>query len=376
MGPDPPDDPRVAELCELVLRLLPADRRGALPAALGADPLDQALSGLRALAKPLAAAHPAPGDLNERLEGLMDVIVALVGFDYVKKAPVSDRNDLIDGMAAGLNMLGEELASSTVSKTYVTSVIESMLDLLVVADRDSGIRSVNQAACDLSGYAREELVGRPLDLVFPGLSAGALIDEGGARDERVCLRKGGRTVAVSFLASVMRTDGGQIHGVVCVARDLTESKRAEEERWRLREAVHRQTILVEELSTPIIPITDGIVVVPLVGTLDEQRLSRMTESLLEALSARAASMVILDITGVRTVDQQAVHGLTRSVGAARLLGARVLLSGIRPDVARALVEIGADLDGVATFGSLQGGIVHALRGAAANGQRGPGARSG
>ncbi|WP_437318040.1 PAS domain S-box protein [Sorangium sp. So ce385] len=374
MGTGPLDDPRVAELCALVLRLLPAERRGALPPAFGADPLDQALSALRSLAAPLAAPRPAEDELSQRLEELMEVVVALVGFNYARKAPVSDRNDLIDAMAAGLNMLGEELASSTVSTTYVTSIIESMLDLLVVADLDSGIRSVNQAACDLSGYTREELVGRPLDVVFPGLAAGALIDAGGARDERVCLRRDGRAVAVSFLASVMRTDGGQVHGLVCVARDLTESRRADEERWRLREAVHRQTILVEELSTPIIPITGGIMVVPLVGSLDEQRLSRMTESLLQALSERAASVVILDITGVRTVDQQAVHGLIRSVGAARLLGARVLLSGIRPDVARALVEIGADLDGVATFGSLQDGIVHALRGAA-KGRPAAGARS-
>ncbi|WP_437623767.1 PAS domain S-box protein [Sorangium sp. So ce1151] len=371
MARDPRDDPRLAELCELAVSLLPAEEgRGAPSPASGADALDRALSALRSL----AAARSDARALNERLEGLLEVVVALVGFDYAKKAHVSDRNDIIDGMAAGLNMLGEELATSTVSKTHVTSIIESMLDLLVVADRERGIRSLNQAACDLAGYAREELVGKPIDLVFPGLSAGALIDAGGARDERVCLRKDGRAVPVSFLASVMRADGGQIHGVVCVARDLRESKQAEEERWRLREVVHRQTVLVEELSTPIIPITDGLMVVPLVGTLDEQRLSRMTEALLQALSARAASVIIVDITGVRTVDEQAVHGLVRAVRAARLLGARVLLSGIRPDVARMLVEIGADLDGVATFGSLQGGIVHALRGVAERGQLGPGIR--
>ncbi|MGK3966903.1 PAS domain S-box protein [Sorangium sp. So ce1667] len=371
MARDPRDDPRLAELCELAVSLLPAEEgRGAPSPSSGADALDRALSALRSL----AAARSDARAMNERLEGLLEVVVALVGFDYAKKAHVSDRNDLIDGMAAGLNMLGEELATSTVSKTYVTSIIESMLDLLVVADRERGIRSVNQAACDLAGYAREELVGKPIDLVFPGLSAGALIDAGGARDERVCLRKDGRAVPVSFLASVMRADAGQTRGIVCVARDLRESKQAEEERWRLREAVHRQTVLVEELSTPIIPITDGIMVVPLVGTLDEQRLSRMTEALLQALSARGASVIIVDITGVRTVDEQAVHGLVRAVRAARLLGARVLLSGIRPDVARMLVEIGADLDGVATFGSLQGGIVHALRGVAERGQLGPGVR--
>ncbi|WP_438027149.1 PAS domain S-box protein [Sorangium sp. So ce233] len=374
MASDPRDDPRVAALCELATGLVPAERRGELAAVPGADALDVALSALRSIAAERSDAR-ALDDRNERLEGLLEVIVALVGFDYAKKAPVSDRNDLVDGLAAGLNMLGEELACSTVSRSYVTSIIESMLDLLIVADRDRGIRSVNQAACDLSGYPRDELIDRPIDLVFPGLSAGALIDAGGVRDERVCLRKDGRTVPVSFLASVMRTDGGQIHGVVCVARDLRESKQAEEERWRLREAVHRQAILVEELSTPIIPITDEILVIPLVGTLDEQRLSRMTEALLQALSTRGASVVILDITGVRTMDQQAVYGLTRSVGAARLLGARVLLSGIRADVARALVEIGADLDGVATFGSLQGGIVHALRGVARRGQLGPAART-
>ncbi|WP_437958897.1 PAS domain S-box protein [Sorangium sp. So ce119] len=373
MASDPRDDPRVAELCELAMSLVPAGGRGELAAVPGADALDVALSALRSLAAGRSDAR-ALDDRSERLEGLLEVIVALVGFDYAKKAPISDRNDLIDGMAAGLNMLGEELACSTVSKTYMTSIIESMIDVLIVADRDRGIRSVNQAACDLSGYPRDELIDSPIDLVFPGLSAGALIDAGGARDERVCRRKDGRTVPVSFLASVMRTDGGQVHGIVCVARDLSESKRAEEERWRLREAIHRQAILVEELSTPIIPITDEILVIPLVGTLDEQRLSRMTEALLQALSTRGASVVILDITGVRTMDQQAVYGLTRSVGAARLLGAQVLLSGVRADVARALVEIGAELDGVATFGSLQGGIVHALRGVARRGQLGPAAR--
>jgi rsbT co-antagonist protein RsbR len=118
---------------------------------------------------------------------------------------------------------------------------------------------------------------------------------------------------------------------------------------------------LEELSTPIIPIARDVLVAPLIGSLDEHRAAHLTKVLLEAVVSRGVTTAIIDITGVRKVDHQAVHGLLRAVNAVRLIGAHAMLTGIRADVSRALVELGATLQGVATFGTLHAGVTFAMR---------------
>ena len=100
--------------------------------------------------------------------------------------------------------------------------------------------------------------------------------------------------------------------------------------------------------------------VPLVGSLDEERAERIAAAVLSGVAARGARTVILDITGIRKVDSAAVEGLIRTVHAVRLLGAEVMLTGVRADVARLLVELGVEL-GIPTFSTLQQGIAKALR---------------
>ena len=227
---------------------------------------------------------------------------------------------------------------------------------------DALIRTVNQSACDLVGLPREELLAQPIDTLFEGLSAADLIEAGGVRDqERSCRIKGGKSVTVSFSAAVMRDKRGVPEGIVCVARDLTEAKRSEEERWRLGEAVQRQAIILEELSTPLIPITDEILVMPLIGTVDEQRSAQILDALLHGVIARRTRVAIIDITGVKTMEAAGIEGILQAVKAVRLVGAEVALTGIRPEVARLLVAQGHDLGAVRTFGSLQNGIVDAMK---------------
>jgi rsbT co-antagonist protein RsbR len=228
-------DPRAAQIRDLILELLPArldgdgDGDGAPGALPPGDELGQALALLQA-ARKRAPARPSPDETPARLGELLEMIVALVSFDYDKRAAVSGKNDLYDQFASGLNMLAEELASSTVSKDYVNNIIESMSDLLVVTDRDAYIKTVNQAACDLVGRSRGELIARPIDELFTELSALDLLKTGGVRDqEQDCEAEGGRRVRVSFSASVLRDRRGEAQGLVCVARDLTEKKRLEEE---------------------------------------------------------------------------------------------------------------------------------------------------
>jgi rsbT co-antagonist protein RsbR len=283
----------------------------------------------------------------------------MVSFDYKKKAQVSDKDDVFDGFASGLNMLSEELASST---DYMSNVIEAMADLLVVVDEDGTIKSVNRAACELLRYTKDELLNRPIGLIFAGVSARQLAERGGvSQQETTCRTKDRESIPVSFSASIMRDYHGKIQGIVCVARDLTENRRIEDERLRLRDAVQRQAIIVEELSTPLIPISEDILVMPLIGSLDADRSQRMTVALLEGIVSRRARIAILDITGVRAIDQQAVQGIIQAVQAARLIGAKIMLTGIRPDVAVMLVDLNADLTGILTFGTLQSAVVDAMK---------------
>jgi anti-anti-sigma regulatory factor len=120
------------------------------------------------------------------------------------------------------------------------------------------------------------------------------------------------------------------------------------------EARLRET--VDALALPLIPLEDGIALLPLVGHLDERRADRMVEGLLRGTHDQRARAVVVDITGLRGVDRQSAAALLRAANAARLLGAEIVLSGIGAETARALVELGADLEGLRTAGSLAGAL--------------------
>jgi CheY-like chemotaxis protein/anti-anti-sigma regulatory factor len=139
-----------------------------------------------------------------------------------------------------------------------------------------------------------------------------------------------------------------------------ERLRAEQDRARLQEEVIRmQAAMLEELSTPLIPLSDAVVIMPLVGTIDSKRAEQILAVVSQGVVSKGARVAILDITGVPTVDTHVASVLIRASQAVRLLGAEVVLTGIRSRVARALVELGVDLGGLVTRGSLQAGIAYA-----------------
>ncbi len=136
-------------------------------------------------------------------------------------------------------------------------------------------------------------------------------------------------------------------------RALEELQTANEEQRRLLETIRA-------LSTPVVPVTDEILVVPLVGGIDTQRAQQIMETILEGISDHQADTVIVDITGVPVVDTSVANHLLQAARATRLLGAQVILTGISPDVAQTIVDLGIDLSGVVTRRNLQQGIAYAM----------------
>ena len=125
---------------------------------------------------------------------------------------------------------------------------------------------------------------------------------------------------------------------------------------RIEEAVAVQSKEILELSTPVVQVWEGVVIAPLIGTLDSQRTHNFMERFLNALVETSSPLALLDITGVPTVDTQTAQHLYEAITAAQLLGTRVILTGVRPAIAQTMVHLGIDLSGVITKSSMSAGL--------------------
>ncbi len=140
-----------------------------------------------------------------------------------------------------------------------------------------------------------------------------------------------------------------------------EREQAAEERARLQqEVIEAQKRAIQELSTPIIPVMDRIIVMPLIGSIDTLRARDITRTLLAGIRAHQAKIVILDITGVSVVDSGVASYLNKTVQAARLKGARTIVTGISDAVAETIVDLGIDWSGIETLADLRTGLLVAL----------------
>jgi rsbT co-antagonist protein RsbR len=124
--------------------------------------------------------------------------------------------------------------------------------------------------------------------------------------------------------------------------------------------INEQASRIRELSTPIIPVHTGVLILPLVGAIDSYRAGQIMEALLEGIGREQADVVIIDITGVPMVDTGVGNYLLQAARAARLLGSRVVLVGISADIAQTIVQLGVDLSDITTHADLQAGIAYAL----------------
>jgi rsbT co-antagonist protein RsbR len=131
---------------------------------------------------------------------------------------------------------------------------------------------------------------------------------------------------------------------------------------RAREhVINEQSEQLLELTTPVVRLWEGVLAVPLVGTLDSERTQVVMEKLLEALVATGAEQAIVDITGVLAVDTQVAQHLLKTVMAARLMGAECTISGIRPQIAQTIVQLGIEFGDITTKATLADALLYAMR---------------
>ena len=131
-----------------------------------------------------------------------------------------------------------------------------------------------------------------------------------------------------------------------------------EERERV---IREQQEAIRELSTPVLQLRERLLILPIIGVLDAQRARQLTEQLLGGIQANRARVVVIDITGVATIDLDVANHLVQTVEAARLMGASAIITGLSSRIAQTLVDLGVDLSMMNTVGDLQGGLEEAER---------------
>jgi rsbT co-antagonist protein RsbR len=125
--------------------------------------------------------------------------------------------------------------------------------------------------------------------------------------------------------------------------------------------IRQQQEAIRELSTPVLQVRDRLLILPIIGVIDPQRARQLTEQLLRGIRANRAKVVVVDITGVPSVDATVANHLVQTVDASRLMGANVIVTGLSSEIAQTLVTIGVDLSKINAVGDLQGGIEEAER---------------
>jgi PAS domain S-box-containing protein len=234
---------------------------------------------------------------------------------------------------------------------------------------------LNQRGRLAAGYSTwEEVKGKSVYDIFPKhladifvASDSRVLESGQPVDTEDMVEEAWGTRYYLSTKFPLRNAAGQIYAICGVATDITQHKRSEEENHRLQEQMLRvKEDTLQALSTPLIPIARGVVAMPLIGDIDPTRARRALESLLHGVSTLRAQIAILDVTGVPEIDRDVADALLGAARSVRLLGAEVVLTGVRPELATTFVDLALDLRDLTTRATLEDGIAYALKRAQAS----------
>lgn len=245
---------------------------------------------------------------------------------------------------------------------------ENTSDFVGMADLEGRAVYINPAGKQLLGKPDLVVEACRIADLHPPTHAARIVGEGIPHaaahgvwtGDGLLLASDGRTIPISQVIVALRDSKGELTGFGTIMRDLSliEHFRTLEHDLRNQQGALRQ--MLHAMSTPIIPITEHIMVMPLIGTMDSGRATQFLEEALQGAETRRAKVIIIDITGLGHIDASVASALVKCSAALRLLGAQVILTGIRAEIARILVGLGVELAGLKTHSTLQSGITYAL----------------
>lgn len=280
-----------------------------------------------------------------------------------------------DGELLGLGGISTDLtaqrrAEANLARTQLVlkAVIENAPLLITATDREHRYVLVGSAAARQFGRSAEEIVGKLDTELMPAAvvqmlrsQAEVVFRSGEPAVVEIEVERDGQPRIYLATKFPIRDASGAVTAVGSIATDVTELRGAESERLRLQQEVIRaQEFALQELSTPIVPIADGALAVPLIGSLDRERMGQVTTRLLQRVAESHAEIVILDLTGVRQVETSTMDSPIQVTRAIRLLGVEPVLTGIQPELAQTLVSLDIPLAQITTLQTLQRGIEYAL----------------
>jgi rsbT co-antagonist protein RsbR len=243
-------------------------------------------------------------------------------------------------------------------------LVENLKDYAIILLSPEGrVLTWNKAAERLKGWTSEEIVGQHFSRFYPqeDINKGKTemelknaAQDGRFEDEGWRVRKDGTRFWANVIITALRDNKGTLLGFGKITRDLSDRRQAEEQIKRQAQEIFEMAVV------PVVQVWEGVLLVPLIGTLDSQRTQQLMERLLHRVTETSSPVALLDITGVPAIDSQTAQHLIETVAAVRLLGADVILTGVRPSIAQTLVHLGIDLSNVITRASLAAGLRTAL----------------
>ena len=249
----------------------------------------------------------------------------------------------------------------------LATIVEQAAEGIAIVDIEGNIQFANQAWATMHGYeSSNELVGKHLSIFHTEeqlktevIPFNEVVKKSGHNAGEVAhMRKDGTTFPTMMVVSLLKNKHDKPYGIVGFAQDITDRKRLERE---LQQAFGKLKASYEELSIPVIQVWGGVLVLPIIGVLDNERINRLMETMLAKIVETQSRVVIIDVTGVRSVDTNVASHLINVTKAAKLLGTKCVVTGIKPDAAHTLVGLGVDMSEITTKRSMQEGLKYALK---------------
>ncbi|MCB2184669.1 MAG: PAS domain-containing protein [Desulfobulbaceae bacterium] len=261
----------------------------------------------------------------------------------------------------------KDLSEISADDTFLTAIINAIPSGIFVTDLDHNIMMINQGGAKMVGRTPGDCFDRKCYEIFSTPMCGTedcvchrTVTDNQTKDGQTFFRIGDKELPVEYSSRPLRNFEGKVIG--CVEHFIDISGRLEQERVILEqqeellqkreEDIRHLQDEILELSTPVIEIWDGILALPLIGTMDSHRAKIAMEKLLEAIERTRAPFILIDITGVPMVDTEVANHIIHTVSAVRLMGSEAILTGVCPRIAQTIAQLGVDMGTIKVRGRM------------------------